>query len=250
MASLAGWHHARRVIIPLEAVAHAAREIAEGNFKARAKVSGKVFGEAENLIDDFNDMAERLERAEAELRYWNSAIAHELRTPLTILKGRLHGLLSGVFAPSPALYGGLLSHVDGLACLVEDLRTLGLFSVDRLELKLEEFNLATEAEFVIASIEDELGKAGIRTKLVARPVTLHADKSRIRQALLAILDNARRYAPNSMVTVETRPHSHFAVIRVSDTGPGLPLMLSNACSSASGGPRFRARVAERDLDCR
>lgn len=37
------------------------------------------------LLADFNAMAERLERAEAELKYSNSAIAHELRTPLTIL---------------------------------------------------------------------------------------------------------------------------------------------------------------------
>jgi two-component system sensor histidine kinase AdeS len=132
-ATLVGWRLARKVVLPLEAVGESARSIAEGNFGARAKVTRKVFGEAERLMADFNVMAARLENAEAELRYSNTAIAHELRTPLTILRGRLQGLSDGIFAPSPTFYDGLLAHIDGLTRLVEDLRTLGLFTADRLE---------------------------------------------------------------------------------------------------------------------
>nr|WP_272214459.1 response regulator [Marinicella sp. W31]MDC2880069.1 response regulator [Marinicella sp. W31] len=80
-ASLLGWFLARRIVAPLKSVAEAARQVAEGDFSARASVRRGNFGEAGDLVGDFNQMAERLQRAETELQYSNSAIAHELRTP-------------------------------------------------------------------------------------------------------------------------------------------------------------------------
>jgi two-component system sensor histidine kinase AdeS len=53
-------------------------------------------------------------------------------------------------------------------------------------------------------------------------VLLRADAARIRQAMLAVLDNARRYAPNASVRVETCIAQDRGLIRCADTGPGLP----------------------------
>jgi two-component system sensor histidine kinase AdeS len=191
-ATFVGLRLARTVVLPLDAVGEAARSIAEGNLDARARVTRKIFGEAERLVADFNAMAARLESAEAELRYSNTAIAHELRTPLTILRGRLQGLADGVFAPSPQLYDTLLAHIDGLTRLVEDLRTLGLFNADRLELTLDSVDLASEAKAVLQSMEPDMTEAGIALEHALHPVPLRADAARIRQAMLAVLDNARR----------------------------------------------------------
>ncbi|RWM28155.1 HAMP domain-containing sensor histidine kinase [Mesorhizobium sp.] len=221
-ASLVGRQLARKVVRPLAVVATAARSIAEGDFSARAETAEKGFGEAELLIADFNAMASRLERAEAELRFSNSAIAHELRTPLTILKGRLQGLADGLFTPSDDLYGSLISHVDDLARLVEDLRTLGLVNAGQLDLQLETIDLSQEAGAVIAAIEPELLDAGIVVQRDLHFTRVEVDSARIRQAMLAILDNVRRYAPRSVVRVETRSTDSIGLVRFSDTGPGLP----------------------------
>lgn len=221
-AAIVGWRLALTIVRPLKSVASAARSIAGGNFSIRAATMQTSFGEAESLISDFNAMASRLESAEAELKYSNSAIAHELRTPLTILRGRLQGLSDGVFEPSPEIYGRLLAHVEDLTRIVEDLRTLGLSNAGRLELKLDQIDLADEAEVAIASVEQDLTSAGITVdRDLGRAVVL-ADKARIRQVLFAVLDNARRYAPNSTVVIQTRRTKDRAVIRYSDTGPGLP----------------------------
>lgn len=221
-AGIVGWRLARRIIRPLEAVATALRSITAGDFSARAQIEQKGFGETETLIEDFNAMAWRLETAEAELRFSNSAIAHELRTPLTILRGRLQGLADGAFAPTPELFRNLIAHVDGLSHLVEDLRALGLASAGHLDLRLEEIDLAREVRTTAEAIETEMAIAGLKIEYNLSMVHCLADRNRIRQAVLAILDNARRYAPNSRVRLETFTDGPVGTIRCADNGPGLP----------------------------
>lgn len=221
-AAVVSWRLAQNIVRPLKSVADAVHSIAGGDFSARAKTIKIGFGEAESLIADFNAMAARLENAEAELRYSNSAIAHELRTPLTILRGRLQGLSDGAFKPNPELYSRLLAHVEDLGRIVEDLRTLGLSSAGKLELKLDEIDLAQEADVVTASIEQDLANAGITVERDLGRAIILADKARIRQALFAVLDNVLRYAPGSIVVIQTRRTKDQALIRCTDNGPGLP----------------------------
>lgn len=221
-ATLIGTRLARNIVEPLRSVAAAARAITGGDFSARAGIARKPFGEAGDLIADFNTMAERLAKAEAELKYANSSIAHELRTPLTILRGRLQGLLDGAYQPEPALYSRLIAHVDGLSTIVEDLQALALINVGQLALEPVAIDLAEEAETILASTAQELAQAGITVVRRLEPAEATADRARIRQVLLAMLDNCRRYAPDSRVVVQTGTRAGQVFLRCSDNGPGLP----------------------------
>ncbi|WP_444668080.1 ATP-binding protein [Cereibacter changlensis] len=220
-ASGIGWRLARRIVEPLKSVAGAARRIATGDFSARAALPAGSFREAADLLADFNAMAERLERAESELAYSNSAIAHELRTPLTILRGRLQGLSDGVFDPTPQLYQRLIAHVDSLSAIVEELRTLALGTAGQLDLKSGRLDLADAAGAAVSGLEAELTAAGIVLTRSLAPAETVADQARLRQAFVAVLENCRRYAPQSRVHVETRSEGDEVVFRCSDTGPGL-----------------------------
>jgi two-component system, OmpR family, sensor histidine kinase AdeS len=220
-ASILGWRLARYITEPLKSVASAARTVAQGDFSARAVLPRRSFGEASELVADFNLMAERLERAETELKYSNSAIAHELRTPLTILRGRLQGLLDGAFEPSPALYTRLIAHVDDLAGIVEELRTLALSNAGQLDLQYSRLDVASEVDSAVVSLENELSNAKIVVVKQLSPAVIMADKPRMRQAIIAVLDNCRRYASNSTVYLETGQMSDYVFFRCTDTGPGL-----------------------------
>lgn len=96
----------RRILAPLNSVAHSLREVAQGKLDARAVMDAQAQGETAQLVRDFNTMAERLQGMSSEREFWNAAIAHELRTPVTILRGRLQGLVDGVFTPSGQLFDG------------------------------------------------------------------------------------------------------------------------------------------------
>ncbi|WP_245459404.1 MULTISPECIES: ATP-binding protein [unclassified Rhizobium] len=221
VASIAGWRLTKTIVEPLEAVASAARAIAEGDFTARAPKVRPAFHEAHALVEDFNSMAERLSKAEAELKYSNSSIAHELRTPLTILRGRLQGLLDGTFEPSSDLYVRLIAHVDDLSTIVEELRTLALSSAGKLDLELDTVDLAREVRGILESIAEELRRAGITLDGYFAPAVSMADRTKIRQAVLALLENCRRYAPGSKVELHTGQKLDYVFIRIADNGPGL-----------------------------
>lgn len=213
---------ARRILTPLNSVAESARKLSAGDLTARAAPGDRSLGETARLVDDFNVMAQKLQESAEAMMSWNAAIAHELRTPLTILRGRLQGLSEGVFEPSNELIRTLLAQVDGLSRLVEDLRIVTLSDSRRLEMRFETIDLEREVQQAVDAMRPNLAEAGFSIELVTRPVILVCDAVRIRQALLALLDNACRYAKPGLLQVSMRVDNDGLVIAVEDQGPGLP----------------------------
>lgn len=211
----------RRIVAPLNSLAEGARKIAAGDLSARAAPGDRSLGETAQLVDDFNEMARRLENTAEVVRSGNAAIAHEFRTPLTILRGRLQGLAEGVFEPSDELFRNLLSQVEGLTRLVEDLRVITLSDNNRLEVRMERTDLAAQALQTVEAMRPALVEAGFRVELRTRPVSLRCDGFRLRQALMALLENARRHATPGRLEISMRTEDGCVVLAVEDEGPGM-----------------------------
>ncbi len=219
--AVASWL-ARRIIRPVSAVGDAARRIAQGDLASRVTLAGELHGETAALVDDFNAMAHRLQRMAEDVSIWNAQIAHELRTPLTILQGRLQGAKDGVFKLDDALVDGLLGQVVGLTRLVEDLRSVSLADSGRLDLSMSDFDLSAEIRSMAPALCSILEPAGFSLVLDLEPGVIHADSGRIRQAILALVENARRHAHPCEVRVANRFIGNQASISVADKGPGVP----------------------------
>lgn len=213
---------ARQILVPLNSVAESLRQVALGDLTVRASTDDQSLGEVAHLVRDFNAMAERLDRMERERQFWSAAIAHELRTPVTVLRGRLQGLTEGVFEPDPALFRSLLTQVEGLGRLIEDLRLVGLAENGRLDLYWEQTDLSAEIAAVVQAFEPSLIEAGfsLSCQLDNRPVL--CDPVRIRQALLALLENARHHAIPGPVRILVRVEPERCHLVVEDSGPGVP----------------------------
>ncbi|MFC0239135.1 ATP-binding protein [Rhodopseudomonas telluris] len=211
----------RRILAPLNSLAEGARKIAAGDLTARAVPGDRSLGETAQLVDDFNAMAQRLQDAAESMASWNAAIAHELRTPLTILRGRLQGLTDGVFEPSDELFRSLLAQAENLSRLVDDLRVVTLSDSQRLDMRIEPTDLVKEVEQAVDAMRPALVAAGFTVQITTRPVTLPCDGARIRQALLAILENARRYATPGVIEIRIAAEKATLVLAVEDEGPGL-----------------------------
>lgn len=211
----------RRILAPLNSLAEGARKIAAGDLTARAVAGDRSLGETAQLVDDFNAMAQRLQDVATSMTSWNAAIAHELRTPLTILRGRLQGLTDGVFQPGDELFRSLLAQVESLSRLVDDLRMVTLSDSQRLDVRIEPTDLVKEIAQAVDAMGPGLVEAGFSVQLMTVPVTLACDGTRIRQALLALLENARRYAEPGRLTIMLRQGSQDIVLSVEDDGPGL-----------------------------
>ncbi|CAM2185919.1 two-component system, OmpR family, sensor histidine kinase AdeS [Paraburkholderia sacchari] len=212
---------ARRILAPLNSLAESARSIAAGDLAARALPGDRTLGETAHLVDDFNAMAARLQRMTSDMSAWNAAIAHELRTPLTILRGRLHGMKDGVFKADETQIRALLFQVESLTRLVDDLHIVTLQDIGRLEMRVEPTPIGAEIRHAVDSMSDTLHEAGFEVELDLADEIVNCDGARIRQALLALLDNARRYAvPGRLRIVLALEETRFA-LRVEDDGPGL-----------------------------
>lgn len=221
-AIAAGMRLSRRILVPLNSVTDGIRRVAQGDLDARAVSGDRSLGEAAGLADDFNTLATQLQRTTEEMAFWNAAIAHELRTPVTILRGRLQGLAEGVFTPDESQFRSLLNQVDGLARLIEDLRVVSLAEGGHLHLHLQQTDLDKEIESVVEFCRHAHQAAGQSLVLDLQAKSTRCDPVRIRQAVLAILDNARRHAVAGQVCVQTRQESGWCVVRVEDEGPGIP----------------------------
>ncbi|OWY27397.1 ATP-binding protein [Herbaspirillum robiniae] len=211
----------RRILAPLNSVATSLRQVAQGDLAARAATDDHSLGEAAQLVGDFNAMAERLQRAEQERIFWNAAIAHELRTPVTILRGRLQGLAEGIFRPEHALFASLLTQVEGLGRLIEDLRVVGLADSGHLQLQLQQTDLRQEVMTVVKACESALLEKGFGLSLALDTQQAVCDPVRIRQALLALLENTLQHATPGMLTVRALTDAGMHSLSVEDSGPGL-----------------------------
>lgn len=221
IAAFAALRLTRKLVEPLSSVAENARKITEGDLTARASPGDSSLSETAQLVEDFNAMAATIEKASDEISTWNAVIAHELRTPVTILVGRLQGLEDGVFEPDPALFAGLRKQAEGLARLIEDLRTISLSFGGHLHLQKQTVNVAEEMESVALVLEPRIIESGFSLEKHLPPVDAIIDPARIRQAVIALIDNALKYADCCTIRLVVNVDGDTLEIRVIDQGPGL-----------------------------
>ncbi len=211
----------RKIVSPVSAIALAARRISDGDLTARAIIDDASLDEVGDMVQDFNQMAQRLERLATETRQWNAAIAHELRTPLTILRGQLQGAADGVYTLDAKLLNSLLGQVETLTQLVQDLRSVGPVDGNELFMELTDVSLDAQMEDLRRLMDGPLSLAGFQTTWRSTPVVVRADVTRLRQAALALLENVRMHATPGPVTVEVVSDGAMGLLRITDGGPGI-----------------------------
>lgn len=215
---------ARRIAGPLADLTSAAADLKSGDFSVSVAASNHSAREVSSLVDTFNALAISLDSMEKRLRFNNMAVAHELRTPLTILQGSLQGMLDGVFPMDRKIISDLLLQVEGLGRIVEDLRTLSLAIGQKLVMERQWVDVSQVVEAVLTSAKPMLGASKLELETGLQSAFISADSPRIRQAVLALLENACRYATDGnwlRCETETLP-DESVVIRLLDRGPGFP----------------------------
>jgi len=172
----------------------------------------------------FNDMAERLARQEKQRRDLMADIAHELRTPLSVVQGRLEGLLDGVYPSDAAHLEPLLEETRVLARIVDDLRTLANAESGVLTLEKEATDIGMLLRDAADAVRDEAVRKSTTITVAqdqAAPVVA-VDPVRMRQVIVNLLANAVRHGGGAPVTADARVDGGTLILRVSDTGHGIP----------------------------
>jgi two-component system phosphate regulon sensor histidine kinase PhoR len=168
----------------------------------------------------------QLERVRTE---FVANVSHELRTPLTAIQGYLETLLSGALEePENArrFLQIVLRHSERLGRLLNDLTDLSNIELGKVTLRRE----AARLDEVVASVAEMIAPKAARSRVTVTTDTprdlapVMADRDRLAQILINLVDNAVKYTPEGgAVTVTARPLGDEAVeIAVGDTGIGIP----------------------------
>src|SRR6266542_684447 len=138
----------RRFVDPLADVIFAAREVTQGKLNTRI-ATDKGPQDLRTLSESFNEMASSLERNDRERREMLADIAHELRTPLSVIRGRLEGIVDGIYSADGGQVSLALEQTYLLERLVDDLRLLTLAETRQLYFEKKNVDLAQLAQHSI-----------------------------------------------------------------------------------------------------
>ncbi len=176
------------------------------------------------LLRGFNQAADALTEQDRRERDLVADIAHELRTPIAVLQAGCEAMLDGVSQATPGNIASLRDEVLRLGRMVEDLQRLSAAESAALRLRLEPHDLAGIAAESAASLDDSFAAAGVRLSPRLAPVSVRCDAMRMREVATNLLTNALKFTPaGGEVTIEAGPeNAGRAVLRVSDTGVGIP----------------------------
>jgi two-component system phosphate regulon sensor histidine kinase PhoR len=154
-----------------------------------------------------------------------SNVSHELRTPLAAIKLMIETMIEAdddadarrQFMPRVA------AEVDRIVHLVEDLLAMARSESGRLVMRKEHFDLTDVAASVVDTFSHRAATIDINLDLEApEPVYVEADRDRLAQVAVNLVDNALRHTPAAgTVTVEVAREAQWAVLRVRDTGAGI-----------------------------
>jgi two-component system, OmpR family, sensor histidine kinase BaeS len=222
-ATVIGLLLTRRVVSPLAEVIAAAEQIAGGRLHTRIGAKGP--DDLRDLSDSFNKMADALERNDRERRDMLADIAHELRTPLTIMRGRLEGMMDGVYPADMDHVGPALEEAYLLERLVEDLRLLTLAESHQLVFEKHELDLLeiTQRSISMFQAEADEKKISLSLETSLNEALIFADPLRTEQSFGNLLSNALRYIPEGgKVWVEIKQVEKNMAVSINDNGPGVP----------------------------
>jgi two-component system, OmpR family, sensor histidine kinase BaeS len=255
-ALLLAWLLARWLQGPIRALAAGAQALAAGDYRTRVGSAGK--DELGELVQDFNRLAQALERNQSARRQWSADIAHELRTPLAILHGEIQALQDGVRSFGPATLESLQAETTRLTALVEDLYQLALSDIGGLEYRFVELDLADLVAEALRSQQGMLVDAGIvadLSRVPPMPAPISGDPRRLAQLFGNLLANTARYtdAPGTLQIELIRDGADWR-LRLDDSPPGvteaqLPLLFDRlyrtdgSRNRASGGAGLGLAIA-------
>ncbi len=230
IALTGGWlatHSALRPIRRLTATVQ--RIIRTGRTDTRVPLAG-THDAIEELTVLFNAMLERIEALVTAMRGSLDNVSHDLRTPLTRLRGTAEMALAG--EPDVDRYREALAEcveeADRVLVMLNTLMDISEAESGAMQLQREPVALADVVVRAVDLYRDVAEAKGVTLKgdggsPEGRRSMVHGDRTRLEQVAANLIDNAIKYTPaGGHVDVSIEHDGPMAVLRVRDTGPGIP----------------------------
>ena len=207
----------------IEEVNRAIRSIMDGDLSRRVPTRGGR-DEMEHLAANLNAMLERIQLLMESLKRVSDDIAHDLRTPLSRLRQRLESARSSAPAGShAAVIEHSIAEVDAILDTFTALLRIAQIEAGTRRSAFANVNLSQVVTGVVETYTAVAEDRGHRMQAsIAAGITVDGDRELILQMTANLIENAIQHTAPGDIAVQLSEESGACVLRVNDTGPGIP----------------------------
>ncbi len=209
---------------PIKKMVKFSKKIEKGDYSAR--INAKTKDEIGQLARALDHMAEHLSEIEKMRKTLVQNVSHDLRTPLTVINGYLETLDNKDFTKEEKEKSLKIikGEVERMESMLNELSVLSALDGKKYKLNLKKINLN---DFIIETsemIRIEANKKNLFVKINknSKPIYINADRKRIKEIFLNLLDNAIKYTDKGGIYIKNFQEGTNAIISIKDTGKGMP----------------------------
>lgn len=225
IAGIIIWFISAKITAPLRDMNEIALRYAKGDFSQSVEVSSK--DEIGQLGESFNHMAAELNSLEETRKAFIANVSHDLRTPLTSIKGFLIALLDDTIPADQRkdFYLLMKDETERVIKLVNDTLDMSQLEAGQVMLKPTSYNLTKQLQLIAVKLEPHLANKNLEIQIIPdnQEIMVVADRDRIEQALINLLQNAIQVSGNHQdiqVFLEKKTEEEV-VVRIMDHGEGI-----------------------------
>lgn len=192
--------------------------------------------EFSGLVAVFHDITQ-IEKLEQVRKDFVANVSHEIKTPITAIKGFADTLLEGALDDKENASGfirTIKSNSERINSLVDDLMTISKIELGVIRVDKSMIDMNDVFRNILDIFRDKADAKNLFLTVSDNPAmkSIHADKNRLIQILINLVDNAIKFTDSGGVTLGIDKEGERTLLFVEDTGIGVP-------------PKYLPRLGER-----
>jgi two-component system, OmpR family, phosphate regulon sensor histidine kinase PhoR len=193
------------------------------------KSINEVQDDVEEWMKTKNEQIELLQRNEAYRKEFLQNLAHEFKTPIFAIQGYVETLLGGAMddeSTRKKFLENTAKNAERLVTLISDLDEIARLESGEQLLYKQNFVIQEQIKEVYDSLAIKTQQKNITASIkkgCEAPVTVFADKEKIRQVLINLVENSTKYGKQngSIVASVYKTADRHVLIEISDDGIGI-----------------------------
>lgn len=223
LGSLLTMFVSRRVLQPIRDLSYATNLVARGKFDVRVKPTKDR--EYDQLVSNFNRMAEELSGIETLRGDFISNVSHEFKTPLASIQGFAKLLEDeNITDEERSEYTQIIiSETSRLSKLTSDILRLSKLENQNTILNKHRFSIDEQIRKILLVLEPEWNKKNIDLDISLDTVYYFGNEELMAQIWQNIINNAIKFTPvGGKIGVRLFSNEKNITVRISDNGPSIP----------------------------
>lgn len=225
-ALIVSFFAASSFVKPINDLIEVSEKLASGDYTAKAYIRGN--NEITELANTLNSLSENIIIREDMKNDFISSVSHELRTPLTSIKGWAITLQAQEMQKNEDMMNQGLKIIedegDRLSMMVEDLLDFSRLSSSSFKYDKEKLDMVELSKQVHTQLFPRTQSQNIEFNFVTvyKEIPVFADKNRIKEVLINIIDNAIKFtSENGQIDLIIDQEDGNVLITVKDNGEGI-----------------------------